>query len=163
MSSTGSRSTKTRFRRPSRLGSENSPESTVWFYSRHRPRFRHLPEGTKPASAGARTTRQPGRFMESRDGPRTSEPSSVGAARVWVGLVVIASPIHAAPTELDAPYGGRGYKHGAPNGAFRSGCPAVDRQKIRVRCTHPPWLRDYYSSPSRTAGGGRSRTISSRR
>jgi len=38
---------------------------------------------------------------------------------VWAGLVVIASPIHAAPTELDAAYGTRGYKHGAPNGAFR--------------------------------------------
>jgi len=36
-----------------------------------------------------------------------------------VGLVVIARSIHAAPTELDAPYGALGYKHGAPNGAFR--------------------------------------------
>jgi len=35
------------------------------------------------------------------------------------GMVVIASPTRAAPTELDAPYGARGYKHGAPNGAFR--------------------------------------------
>ena len=42
-----------------------------------------------------------------------------GSGMVWAGLVVIASPIHAAPTELDAAYGTRGYKHGAPNGAFR--------------------------------------------
>ena len=52
---------------------------------------------------------------------------------VWLGLVVIAIPIHAAPTELDAPYGQRGYKHGAPNGAFR--CPAstpYTGRKIRV-------------------------------
>jgi hypothetical protein len=48
-----------------------------------------------------------------------AEPSSVRAAWVWVGPILIASPIHAAPTELHAPYGARGYKHGAPNGAFR--------------------------------------------
>jgi len=44
----------------------------------------------------------------------------------WAGLVVIPNPIHAAPTELDAAYRTRGYKHGAPNGAF-----------------YPQWLRPY--------------------
>jgi hypothetical protein len=58
---------------------------------------------------------------------------------VWVGLDVIVTPIHAAPTELDVPYGPRGYKHGAPNGAFR--CPAATPytgKKIRagVGCKH---------------------------
>ena len=51
--------------------------------------------------------------------PEIAEPSSVGAACFRVGQIVTASLIHAAPTELDGPYGARGYKHGAPNGAFR--------------------------------------------
>jgi len=31
--------------------------------------------------------------------------------------------MHAAPTELGGQYGTRGYKHGAPNGAFRISAP----------------------------------------
>ena len=52
---------------------------------------------------------------------------------LWVSLVVIASPIRAAPTELDAPYGARGYKHGAPNGAFRGppGTPQIGKRSVQ--------------------------------
>jgi len=64
-------------------------------------------------------------------------PSSVGAA--WMGILVPGRPpraleqtrIHAAPTELGDPCGTYGYKHGAPNGAFRI---AATLRRVKDAC-----------------------------
>src|SRR6266536_1916249 len=58
----------------------------------------------------------------------------------------VGRPICAAPTELGGRYGTRGYKHGAPNGAFCMRCHR-SLQKIHIRCRASSFRSFLYALP----------------